>query len=457
MSPVGLLLSLLVISAPGWAVAPAIDSISGASGSDLTGTVTIYGSVNGKGEQACSGNGISTCSNCTEASFNASTTCLAANRPLCVCGTQMVYDGLSLQINLKNVAANSPNVYLAYRTGGSSGTYLLIERVGIASPSSVVVDWREICRAVASVDCSALSSTNPQVAGTLSLTDVVIFADKNANKAFDSGEESTPIKIDFLFPDSENHRIASATGGGIYSFVPFPGDEKAYVTEAQSNNAFPTLYGGAKAVSTRVFLSTTAMDDANILTANLTRDLTISSGADGADFNSNIVDGLANGTTYFVRLAQVDQGGNILYYFPDKLTATTCATAATCPYIVTPDQVLGLLSKDVNCFVATAAYGTSLGPKLDLFRRFRNQVLLRRSWGVNLVKAYYHYGPFAARYIADKPALRAITRLALWPAYAFSYLALRFGLASALGVLTLLLSALLALPWFGVRRYRSRG
>lgn len=94
--------------------------------------------------------------------------------------------------------------------------------------------------------------------------------------------------------------------------------------------------------------------------------------------------------------------------------------------------MLALLTKDVNCFVASAAYGSSLEPKLVSFRKFRGNVLLQRDWGRRFVRSYYKYGPFAARYIQDKPVLRAMARAALWPAYGFAELTFKIGFTKAL-------------------------
>src|SRR6185312_4948338 len=103
-----------------------------------------------------------------------------------------------------------------------------------------------------------------------------------------------------------------------------------------------------------------------------------------------------------------------------------------CKFSTVPDQVLGLLTKDFNCFIATAAYGSQMEPKIKTFRDFRYQILLQHDWGIWFVKKYYAYGPYGARFIADKPFVRALVRGVLWPLYGFSLLSLRYGLVESL-------------------------
>ena len=84
------------------------------------------------------------------------------------------------------------------------------------------------------------------------------------------------------------------------------------------------------------------------------------------------------------------------------------------------------------CFIATAAYGSSMTGDLGTLRNFRDQFLLQTSMGTAFVKAYYTWGRFAAAYIADKPALRAVTRAALTPLIWLASAVVAFGPLGAL-------------------------
>jgi hypothetical protein len=68
-----------------------------------------------------------------------------------------------------------------------------------------------------------------------------------------------------------------------------------------------------------------------------------------------------------------------------------------------------------GCFIATAAYGSALHPRVMTLRRFRDRYLLAHAPGRVLVAAYYRVSPSVAAYIAQQPAARGLTRALLWP------------------------------------------
>jgi len=68
-----------------------------------------------------------------------------------------------------------------------------------------------------------------------------------------------------------------------------------------------------------------------------------------------------------------------------------------------------------GCFIATAAYGSPLAPELVLLRSYRDEVLARSALGQQLIALYYRMSPPVARFIADKPWLRAFVRQLLKP------------------------------------------
>jgi len=68
-----------------------------------------------------------------------------------------------------------------------------------------------------------------------------------------------------------------------------------------------------------------------------------------------------------------------------------------------------------GCFIATAAYGSSLDPHLDALRAFRDRHLLTNLPGRKFVAMYYRYSPPIADYIAERNWLRAIVRAILTP------------------------------------------
>jgi len=63
-----------------------------------------------------------------------------------------------------------------------------------------------------------------------------------------------------------------------------------------------------------------------------------------------------------------------------------------------------------DCFIATAAYGTSTAAELDVLRAFRDEVLLESTLGSQLVEWYYQTSPPVADFISEHDVLRTLVR-----------------------------------------------
>lgn len=135
--------------------------------------------------------------------------------------------------------------------------------------------------------------------------------------------------------------------------------------------------------------------------------------------------------------------------FTADASSVSCFGGGVPPcHSATPGAVVGILSEDVNCFVATAAYGSPMAKQVSMLRQFRNLYLLPNNAGKKFVRWYYEHGPKAARFIAQNDSLRFAARVALAPAVAFAWVAVNYGFLAALAILT----TLLALPILYVRR-----
>jgi len=72
------------------------------------------------------------------------------------------------------------------------------------------------------------------------------------------------------------------------------------------------------------------------------------------------------------------------------------------------EDILGAFLDD--CFIATAAYGTSSAAEIDVLRDFRDEVLLRSSAGRDYVGFYYAASPPVASFIARHEGIRTLVR-----------------------------------------------
>lgn len=426
----GVLSSSLFWSSSAFALA--VTGVSGSSNYSTTGTVKIYGGLAGANCSSAASSNVSTCNSC-EASFLTCTT-----TPLCACNTARIYDGLILTINLRKNEAGSANAIV---TKASDGTALNLTSVSNGG-SSVSLTWFTICSAMGAGSCESVASSGTNTSITLR---VVI--DKDGNNANTSGEETVDVDVRVFNPGTTTYNVYGApTTVGISDFKPYPGDEKIFLEDLNGEGGFPVLgYAGASAQFVRIFSSDVSMDDAVPGGGLETEDLPVVDNGDNLE--RNVFSGLTNGTTYAFRIGLVDEANNVVQFYPPDNSGTCDAVPfnnSNCKYIATPDEVLGLLTDDMNCFVATAAYGSSLEPQLKMLRAFRNKVLLPHSWGRAFVKSYYKYGPHAARFLFEHAWLKPLVRVALWPALGFSWLALKWGFTPA-AILFALLSLILLL------------
>lgn len=72
-------------------------------------------------------------------------------------------------------------------------------------------------------------------------------------------------------------------------------------------------------------------------------------------------------------------------------------------------------SKSSQCFIATAAYGSSHAWQVESLRNWRDNVLLKSVFGRRLVLAYYRLSPPMANLVASNRLLQALVRLVLFP------------------------------------------
>jgi hypothetical protein len=133
--------------------------------------------------------------------------------------------------------------------------------------------------------------------------------------------------------------------------------------------------------------------------------------------------GLVSGATYSVRVSAVNTNG----------IESDCSNEATG---VAKDEVAssgGGGGGGVSCFIATAAFGSALDPRVALLRSFRDRYLMTSAAGRAFVLRYYRLSPPLAEKIRQSPFLKFLVRAILWPLVAAAWLILHpsviFGLA----------------------------
>lgn len=105
-----------------------------------------------------------------------------------------------------------------------------------------------------------------------------------------------------------------------------------------------------------------------------------------------------------------------------------------------------------GCFIATAAFGSLLAPKVVILEHFRDRFLLTNAPGKLFVKLYYHYSPPMAHFIARHNLLRAGVRLLLYPLIGFAYVLLHPALAFRL----LFVACIMLVGAFWIKRHYGK-
>ena len=420
-----------------------IESVTGASSwEEEGGNFIIYGGFAGSETTGCVPNEDGTCNNCSTA--------------LVACNQNRVMLGTELKINLKSDSAESIGPVIITSTDGNTQIGSDGDRVGKDVVGTVKVTWSTLCTTAFSdgAGASCVTTEKPSSPATL-----MIGVDENDDGKLSSSEgDSFTLKVHMpITADTIDH--CDDTGAtftdGICAFTAFPGDEKVFIEDLDPTTTFPNS-GNIQFSHARFFFSTVGftggVDGANPGSEFGHYDIEIETEGDEYFLSKNNVDNLENGTYYFFRISMLDQAKNVAFITSNSALITACGTAtpttaddANCQFIARPDEVIGLLSDDVNCFIATAAYGSSMDGHLKTFRSFRHKFLLTREWGKKFVRLYYKYGPYAARWIEKHSWSKPVVRVLLWPLWAWSFLTLKFGWLSATAIFVFSFSLIILL------------
>lgn len=90
-----------------------------------------------------------------------------------------------------------------------------------------------------------------------------------------------------------------------------------------------------------------------------------------------------------------------------------------------------------GCFIATAAYGSSMEPDVRLLCEFRDRYLSTNYPGKLFVKFYYYFSPVLASFIADNEMMKSAIRVSLFPMIIFCRICLQIGIWPFISALVL--------------------
>jgi len=155
-------------------------------------------------------------------------------------------------------------------------------------------------------------------------------------------------------------------------------------------------------------------------------------------------------------VAEPDEGGQFVSWAGDVDTIADVDAASTIITMDSPYSIRANFSGAGWCFIATAAYGTSMAEEIEILREFRDEYLLTSPVGKALVEFYYRVSPPIAEFITEHPSLKPIVRAGLLPAVAMSNAAVNITPAEKTAIAGLLVLLSVALAVWATRR-RGRG
>jgi hypothetical protein len=150
----------------------------------------------------------------------------------------------------------------------------------------------------------------------------------------------------------------------------------------------------------------------------------------------------------------VDTENNIICGETTQFSEFGLAAVQDAPVIAADTGGGGVSASGVSsgggCFIATAAYGSYMEPHVMTLRHLRDNYLLTNSLGTSFVHAYYRYSPPIADYIAEHDVIRSVVRIGLTPLVGFSWIAMNYGIMTALFAFFCMFVSVLGITGFAI-------
>jgi hypothetical protein len=314
--------------------------------------------------------------------------------------------GGQILVQMENSSATVVNI-----TNTTGVTFNMPYTAPVANSNILVrIPWSVICStAKGDSTCGGTADLNFSKVLTVGISS------DSAATTFGSGL-SQKFTIKFRYADQSVGLITSpcVSGDPFCQFKVTPGDSKVYVEDIARASVGPSIDAGIKWKAMRVFSAKYSGNPSDFCAIPIGAsaqfdDLAVSDKTivDSTLSSNKATTNLQNENTYMFNIATVDEATVVTGFMdPTSLTAAN--------HTATPGEVVGLLDNK-SCFIATAAFGSSMAPQVELLRQFRNHFLLPYSTGRKFVRLYYQYSPPFADYIAKHDFLRTVTRTLLWP------------------------------------------
>lgn len=383
--------------------------------------------------------GSSTCDNCCPDAATCGATWKACNK-------NRIYPSLRLQFTfLSTDKAGIPSITTP---NGTSETLVAAGNSATLQPNvtvSLYALWSEICDAFTNTTAANCEFTGEQTfkVGIDGNSDGDLLDSEDDAENFKIRvvyrDPTDPAPFDVVFSTANGNTALCSASGGICNFSLLKGDEKATIKNLQVGTT------GSSVVFYCVAEDDPLNDDYSLITqADVCAGPVQINGANS--LSNDTIEGMENGVTYLYRAGIIDIAGNIgLFYHGDS---ALCPAGTTDCHKVTPEEVVGMFTEEMNCFIATTAYGSPMAKSVKTLRRFRDQVLKKTAVGQLLIDTYYTVSPTMARWVAKSPERRSAARAALFPVVTL----VTFVMDEPLWVCIGLMSLLFVLVW----RVRSR-
>lgn len=353
------------------------------------------------------------------------TTCNSCTNTLQSCNANRISDTLLLGIVFYVDTAPATGPILVTTEQGieieQSSFYGEAVSVGPNQVVTAYIEWTELC----AISGTGFCNESP---GSIIIK---VGIDSNEDGAI-STKEGGFVTVKIQNPNqntSANLSNLDCSKAGVCNFKIFSGNEKAFIGQIKKSSRFPN-WEGSIFNKLKIFYSSKGFQEVTPVSDNTE----ISIGVNTTLEEEFIIGSLNNNTQYYFRVAVIDEAKNIAFITSNEQIQNACGGTGTltasqcdsCPYCTRPANVVGILTKDLNCFITTATYGSNQAVLVKLFREFRNKILLKFKSGIWLTKQYYKWGAQGSLVLKKYPVLKIFSSLILTPLAILAWISLNY-------------------------------